>query len=60
MSVLTFEYTGDEVSRRGRQHGCSGDDVYDDERGRGILDKLDGADALVETLELPVMEILHE
>ena len=37
MSVLTFEYTGDEVSR---QHRCSGDDVYERRRARQRNDAL--------------------
>ena len=48
MSVLTFKYNGDDESKRGLQHVCSGDDVYDDELGLGILDKIDGSSALVE------------
>ena len=42
MSVLTFVYSGEDESRRGPQHGCSGDDVYDDKLGKGRLDKIDG------------------
>ena len=48
MSVLSFEYKGSEAARRGMQHGCSGDEVHIDDRGKGLLDKLDGAHALIE------------
>ena len=30
------------------QHGCAGDEVYEDDRGVGILDKIDGSHVFVE------------
>ena len=52
MSLLSWTYEGSDEARKsdadGRQHARSGDAVYDDERGVGIIDKLDGAMALIE------------
>ena len=43
-----FEYDGNDRARCGTQRGRPGDDVYDDELGKGVLDKVDGAFVLVE------------
>ena len=40
MSVLSFRYEGATTERHGMQHGCAGDEVYEDDRGVGILDKI--------------------
>ena len=48
MSVLSFRYEGATTERHGMQHGCAGDEVYDDDRGVGILDKIDGSHVFVE------------
>ena len=44
--MLSWTYAGSEKDRVSadsrRQHTCSGDDVYDDELGKGVLDKLVG------------------
>ena len=48
MSVLSFRYEGATTERHGMQHGCAGDEVYDDDRGVGILDKIDGLHVFVE------------
>ena len=46
MLSWTYGYAGSEKDRVSadsrRQHTCSGDDVYDDELGKGVLDKLVG------------------
>ena len=47
-TLMAFTYSGDEGDRRGVQRGRSGDDCYDDELGKCVLDKVDGADALLE------------
>ena len=43
-----FEYDGNDRARCGTQRGRPGDDVYDDELGKGVLDKVDSAFVLVE------------
>ena len=47
-TLLVFTYAGDEEGRRGIQRGRSGDECYDDELGKCILDKVDGAHVLAE------------
>ena len=47
-SLLVFEYDGNDRARCGTQRGRPGDDVYDDELGKGVLDKVDSAFVLVE------------
>ena len=47
-SLLVVEYDGKDRARCGTQRGRPGDDVYDDELGKGVLDKVDGAFVLVE------------
>ena len=38
-SLLVFEYDGNDRARCGTQRGRPGDDVYDDELGKGVLEK---------------------
>ena len=52
MSLNSWTYAGNNQGRAsadsGRQHARSGDAVYDDALGKGILDKMDGATLLVQ------------
>ena len=52
MSLNAWTYAGNNQDRAstdsGRQHALSGDAVCDDELGKGILDKMDGATLMVE------------
>ena len=47
-TLLVFTYAGGEEGRRGIQRGRSGDECYDDELGKCILDKVNGAHVLAE------------
>ena len=52
MSLISWTYAGSNEQRAsqdsGRQHAMSGDAVYDDELGKGLLDKVDGTKIWVE------------
>ena len=48
MSLLSWTYAGRWEVAGGRQHALAGDDVFDDELGKGVLDKIDGTFLLVE------------
>ena len=55
MSLLSWRYEGADGERAARDGGVqrvkAGDEVYDDELGKGIIDALNGSDVMMEFTE---------